>query len=216
MEPVELEPGRRPSRELKWRGDGKRLDLDRHGPESVAGDGEHAARGTERSGVEHAPARRGEIAHAIALHGEQAHLAGRPEAVLDAAEHPMLAQTLPLEIQDDIDHVLEGARAGDRPLLGDMPDEEHGYAGGLGNFAHAQHRSANLGDASRGSGGRGVPQGLHGIDDRQGRALRLDGCYHSVDIGFDKQANPGTGAPKPPSSQGKLLKRLLTGAVERR
>ena len=128
----------------------------------------------------------------------------------------MLAQTLPLEIQDHVDHVLERARAGDRPLLGDMPNEEHGHPGGLGDFAHAQHRGANLGDAAWGSGGRGVAQCLHGIDHREGRALRLDGCNHGIEIGFDQQANPGTGAPKPPSSQGKLLKRLLTGAVERR
>ena len=147
-------PGRRPPRELERRGHGQRLDLDRHRPEPVAGDGEHAARGTERGRVEHAPARRGQVAHAVALHGEQADLAGRAEAVLDPAEHAVLAEPLALEIEDDVDHVLERARAGDRALLGDMPDEEHGHAGRLGDVAHAQDRGADLRDAARRSGGR--------------------------------------------------------------
>ena len=111
-------------------------------------------------------ARCGDVAHAVALHGEQAHLAGRAEAVLDAPEHAVLAEPLALEIQDDVDHVLERARPGDRTLLGDVPDQEHGDPGRLGDLAHAQHRGANLRDAAGRAGGRGVAKRLHGIDHR--------------------------------------------------
>ena len=56
--------------------------------------------------------------HAVAFHGEEPHLAGGAEAVLDPAEHPVLAEALTFEVQDDVDHVLEGPRTGDGPLLG--------------------------------------------------------------------------------------------------
>ena len=128
-------------------------------------------RGTERRRVEHAPARRGEVAHAIALHGEQPHLACRPEAILDAAEHPVLAEALPLEIQDHVDHVLEGPRPGDGPLLGDMTDEEHRHAGGSWRRRSCAARRREPGRRYQEARGAGVAQGLHGVDHRQRRAL---------------------------------------------
>ena len=170
----------------------------------------------ERRRVEHPPARRGDVAHAVALHGQQAHLAGGAEAVLDAAEHAVLAEALPLEVEHHVDHVLQGARPGDGALLGDVPHEEHGHPGALGHVAHAQHRGANLGDAPWRTRRAGVAERLDGVDHDQGGALCFDRGDHGVHIGLRQQANPGTGAPKPPSSQGKLLKRLLTGAVQRR
>ena len=117
----------------------------------------------------------------------------------------MLTEPLPLEIQHDVDHVLEGAWSGDRALLGDVPDKEHGDAGCFGHLAHAEHRGPNLRDASRRPGSPGISQRLHRVDHHERWAFRLDRGDHRVDVGLDEQANPGTGATKPPSSQGKLL-----------
>ena len=129
--------------------DGQRLHLHRHRPEPVAGDREHAARLAERRRVEHPPARCRQVAHPVVLHAQEAHLAGRAEAVLDAAEHAVLAEALALEVEDHVDHVLEGARPRDRSLLGDVPDEQHGHPGALGRRRSCAGPRLELGRRSR-------------------------------------------------------------------
>ena len=62
-------------------------------------------------------------------HLEDADLVGRPEPVLDGARSTRYAVVLlALEVQHGVDQVLEHARAGQRPFLGDVPDEEGGDA----------------------------------------------------------------------------------------
>ena len=56
-------------------------------------------------------------------HLEHADLVGRAEAVLDGAQDAELVAALALEIEHRVDHVLEHARAGDQPFLGDMADQ---------------------------------------------------------------------------------------------
>ena len=68
----------------------------------------------------------GEVAHAVALHAEEAHLAGRAEAVLDAAEHAVLAEPLALEVEDDVDHVFERAGPAIAPSLVTCPTRSTG------------------------------------------------------------------------------------------
>ena len=56
-------------------------------------------------------------------HLEDADLGGRPEAVLHRAEQAEMLAGVALEIEHRVDHVLDHARAGDLPVLGDVADE---------------------------------------------------------------------------------------------
>ena len=65
-------------------------------------------------------------------HLEQAELARRPEAVLGGAQQAQGVVALALERQHGVDGMLELARAGERAVLGDVTDEDHGDAATLG------------------------------------------------------------------------------------
>ena len=108
----------------------------------------------------------GDVAEAAVRHLEHADLVGRAEAVLDRAQDAELMAALALEIEDGVDHVLEHARARDRPILGDVADQEHGDAAPLGEFDQRLRRGAHLRDRA----GRRVdgvePHGLDRIDHR--------------------------------------------------
>jgi hypothetical protein len=53
-----------------------------------------------------------------------------------------------LEVQDDVDDVLEHARAGDRAVLGDVADDDRGDVAGLGHADQARGDLLDLGDAT--------------------------------------------------------------------
>ena len=77
-----------------------------------------------------------------------------------------------LEVEDRIDHVLEHTRAGERALLGHMPDEEAGRSGLLRERDEAARRLAHLPDAPRCRRELGAEDSLDGIDyDQPGPAL---------------------------------------------
>src|SRR5499426_1893171 len=67
-----------------------------------------------------------------ARHLEHADFVGRAETVLDRAQDAELVRALALEGQDRVHHVLDDARAGDGPFLGDVTDQYHGSARALG------------------------------------------------------------------------------------
>ena len=107
------------------------LQLDQQRPPALARHGDDAA-GGRLGGARQEDRRR--VLHflqARAGHGEEAQLVHRAEAVLGGAHDAVAAAGLALEIQHGVDQVLEQARAGDRPVLGDVADDDHRAAGGL-------------------------------------------------------------------------------------
>ena len=84
-----------------------------------------------RAGVE-------DLDEAALAHLEDPDLVRRAEAVLQRAQRAVGALALALELQHAVDQVLEHPRAGQRALLGDVPDEQHGRALALGHGADAR------------------------------------------------------------------------------
>ncbi len=74
---------------------------------------------------------------------------------------------LALEIEHRVDHVLHHARAGERAVLGHMPDQNEGEAFGLGEADEFQRAGADLGDGARRGIERLMRHGLDRIDHQQ-------------------------------------------------
>ena len=105
----------------------ERLDLEQHRPRPLerAGDGgadlalDGAAEELRRLGHADEPG---------AGHLEDGELVRRAEAVLRRAQDAMLVVAVALELEHAVDEVLEHARAGDRPVLRHVADEDRGDA----------------------------------------------------------------------------------------
>jgi hypothetical protein len=115
-----------------------------------------------------------------------------------------------LEREHRVDHVLDHARAGDLAVLGDMPDQDHGGAGTLGEADQVLRRATHLRDGA----GRGVdhvgPHGLDRVDDDQarGRALR-QGCDDVFNRGLSGELDRSTSETEPFGAQPHLRHRLF-------
>ena len=88
----------------------------------------------------------GDLLQAERGHLEHADLVGRPVAVLHPAQDAKGVAGIALEIQHRVDHVLDDARSGDLPILGDMADQYHRGAGFLGEAGECLRRGADLRD----------------------------------------------------------------------
>ena len=104
----------------------ERLDLGEQRPRSFDRRDDHAPRFLGRPLLEKKGRGIGDGLEARRAHLEDGQLGDRPEPVLQGPQHPVAVVTLALEEEDDIDHVLERFRPGQRTLLGDVPDEERG------------------------------------------------------------------------------------------
>jgi len=80
---------------------------------------------------------------------------------------------LAFEAQHRIDHMLEHARTGDRPVLGDVADEDHGSAMLLGEADQLLRARADLADRARRALDQVAVHRLDRIDDQQRRRLGL-------------------------------------------
>ena len=113
----------------------------------------------------------GDLAQAGLGHLEDADLVRRAEPVLRRAQQTQRRVALAFEVDDRVDQVLERLRAGDRAVLGHVPDEDDRDAVALGEIHQAQRRLADLADAP----GRALElvdrRGLDRIDDHQARSL---------------------------------------------
>ena len=121
------------------------------------------------------------------------------------------------EIEDGVDHVLDDARTGDLPVLGDVADEDHGGAGLLGVADQGLRRGAHLGHrAGRGIGHVG-PQRLDRVDDDEGRRLAVaEGGEDVLDAGFGREQHRRVGEPEPRGAEPDLGDRLLAGNIDDR
>ena len=145
---------------------------------AVPGGGEVAARQEERRGVRDLP-------QAPVGHLEHADLVGRAEAVLHRAQDAEMVAGVALEGHHRVDHVLDHPRAGDLAVLGDVADEDHGRAGGLGEADQRLGAAADLRDRAGRRFHRLGPHGLDRIDDRERRRAALrQGGDDVLDIGL--------------------------------
>ncbi len=100
---------------------------------------------------------------------EAADLVGGAEPVLQRPDHPQLGVPVPLEVQNDVHQVLQGTRARDGAVLGDMPHQHRAQRPLLG---HRHERGGDLADLSHPAGGAldaRRDDRLHRVDDEQHR-----------------------------------------------
>src|SRR5258706_547581 len=86
----------------------------------------------------------GDVEHTVAGHLEDAHLVGRAEAVLDAAQQPIGVEALALQVEDGVYYVLQRARAGHRALLRHVPDDADRYVEAFRRLHQPQRALAHL------------------------------------------------------------------------
>jgi len=120
-------------------------------------------------------------------------------------------RALAFEGQHRIDHVFDDTRAGNLPVLGDVPDEDDGRSGLFGEADKRLRRTAHLSHRA-GCGFNSVgPHGLDGIDDDQARSLALrEGCDDVFDRGFSGKLDGGVAQTQPFGAQANLRHRLFT------
>ena len=85
------------------------------------------------------------------VHLEQPELAGGAEAVLGGAHRAQGVVAVPLDAEDGVDEVLQRARAGQGPLLGDVAHEHEGHPLELGQVHDEVGAGPHLAEAARGA-----------------------------------------------------------------
>ena len=151
-------------------------------------------------------------------HLEDADLVGRAEAVLDRAQDAELVAALALEVEHRVDHVLEHARAGDLPVLGDVADQDapRCRAAWRSGSARAPQARTWVDRAGRAST-RVEPHGLDRIDDDQVGRARLPSVVRMSRRLVSAASCTGASArPRRCGAQPDLRDRLLAGDVDAR
>ena len=213
-EPVAVDPVGDPARRHELGRRHERLHLDEQRPRALHG-GEHDAAGRARGLADEARRRVGDLDQPAAGHLEHAGLVGRAEAVLERAQRAVRALALALELQHAVDEVLEHARAGQRALLGDVADEQHGDVARLGEPRDAVGDLAHLADRAGRAGQLGRVQRLHRVDHADLRPLGVERRQHRLQVGLGHHRHLQRGAGEPLGAQLDLRRRLLAGDVER-
>ena len=111
---------------------------------------------------------------AFAAHIETADLISRAETVFHRAQHTQCGFGVALELADHINQMFQRAWAGNRPVFGDMADQQYRNIKRFGgvdqrarHFAHLSRASGDAIDFLR-------DDGLRGIDDGQRRLALFD------------------------------------------
>ena len=137
------------------------LNLGDNGSHPIHGDGD---RGAVRGGIpvgQKQAGRVGYLFNAIGLLFETPNLVGGTKPVFNAAQHAQTRVPVALKIQHHINQVFEHSGAGNIPVLGDVPHQQHGDAGGFRQGGEGRGHRPGLGDAT------GNPfhiGGVHGLD----------------------------------------------------
>ena len=121
---------------------------------------------------------------------------------------------VPLEGQDDIDHVLQHLGSGNGAFLGDVTDEDHWQLKGLGGENQLGRRLSNL---RHGSGCALHPrrmQGLDGVHEQEVRLVLFDGLHDAFGGGLGQDEKVRAQNAEPVGPQAHLLGALLPGNVE--
>ena len=145
---------------------------------------------------------------------KQPHLVGGAVAVLHRADHTQLGVPVSLEMQHDVDHVLEGARAGDGAVLGHVADQDRRERALLRVPHQRGGHLTDLGDATRHAVHPWGRDGLHRIDDEQVRPDGLDMAEHRGQIRLRGQEEVLADRSDTVGPQPHLRGRFFSGDVE--
>ena len=192
----------------------QRLHLDQDRPRAL----EHCSnRRTRhaRAPVGEEPGRRvGHVGQTVLGHLEQPDLVGAAEAVLQRVQCAQRVAPVAVEREHGVDDVLEHARARERALLGDVPDQHRGATVLLGVLHEPVRAVAHLGDRPRRAGEIGIDDGLDGVD-RQHLGPGVGGVSEDVrQGGLGHHEQPGLQGADPLGPQLHLRARLLGGDQE--
>ena len=184
---VRLDPHHRPSR-CRQHGTGhQRLNLNGQAAMAVQRERHARALHTFVGGRQEQSRGIADLLDALATHIETPDLIRRPEPVLHRPQHTQRRFRIALELAYHIHQMLQRARAGDGPVLGDMPDQEHGDVQRLRRVDQRARHLAHL----RGAAGDAInvlrDDGLRRIHDRQCRPRPLDQPQHGGEIGGGRQ-----------------------------
>ena len=201
-----------------WLGDAvpahERLDLDEQRPAALHGRHDDGPRHSRLPVGEQQRAALGNADEPGIAHLEQPELAARAEPVLDGAHEPQRVMAVSLEGQDRVDDVLEGARTGERAVLGHVTDEDDRDAPLLRDAHEAMRAPSDLGHRPRGRRDRGVLDRLDRVDDDEVGGDLVELGDDGVEVGLRRQPEPvgeGAEALRP---QPDLLARLLGRHVQ--
>ena len=92
-----------------------------------------------------------------------------------------------LEVEHHVDEVLEDPRAGDRAVLGHVADDHRGDVARLGHPDQRGRDLLDLGDTPGDALDARRADGLHRVDDQQGRAHLLDVAEHGAEVGLGRE-----------------------------
>jgi hypothetical protein len=115
-------------------------------------------------------------------------------------------------VQDAIDQVLEGTRTGERPLLGDVPDQDQRDVEPLGRLEQRRGRLTHGTDAA--GGGTGDAEGLHRVDHAGHRSLGLERRQHALERWLGEHRHRQGRLAESLGSPPDLRRGLLAGDVE--
>ena len=118
-------------------------------------------------------------------------------------------------MQHHVDEVLKRAGAGDRPVLGDMADQDQRHASGFRGGGQRGGDRPHLRDTTGDAVGVSAGHGLHRVHDDQRGLHRLDMAEHRMQVRLGGQVQLVVAATGPIGAHPDLTPRLFAGDVER-
>ena len=147
-------------------------------------------------------------------HLEYAKLADRAEAVLHGADDAVRVMTLPFEVEDGVDDVLERLGAGEVAVLGHVPDEERRNVLPLRGKEQLRCRLADLADAAWRRLELQREHRLDRVDDDERRIEPPDLFEDPLEAGLREDVERRALHAEPLTSRLDLVLGLFAGAVE--
>ena len=147
-------------------------------------------------------------------HRVQGEFGNGAEPVLAGAQSAQVVARLALERHHHIHQVLEQLGACDHPVLGDMADQNHRDAPGLGKVLKARGDLPNLAHRSRHRVHIIEDGGLDRVDNNQNGLHVFDLRHDRIARGLGKQEEIWVQAVDAPGAQRHLFGRLLSGHVD--
>ena len=194
----------------------QRLDLDQYRPRALERGEDGGAADRVVAPGEEQGARVGHLRQARAVHREHADLVGPAEAILDCPQDAILVAALAFKAQHRIDHMLKDARPGDRPVLGDVANQDQHAAIFLGVANELLRRCADLADRAGRPLDKVRMHGLDAVDDQQrGRRPGLERGQDVAHAGDARQLHRRAAQPEPERAQPNLVDRFLARDIDR-
>ncbi len=174
----------------------------------TAGNGLLVAGQKNSRGIAHFP-------QALVRHGEHTQLIDGTKAILHRPDHTEAVVLLAFKIEHAVHHMLQHPRPGQGAFLGDMPHQEQGGAGLLGETHQCRSTFAHLRHAARSGAEPFGINGLDGVHHHHPGFFPVGGGQDVLDAGFRHQAQLVHGQVQAPGPQGHLLQGFFPGDVER-